>query len=183
MERLRSRQQTKNDDGFRRRVHSPISTPRIAEGFRPHPSLRLHGQLSTIGIHETVSSAVANGTGRSDEGCCANELDVAVRDLSCPNDRHREADRSTDHLEISFPILLRYIVATLPNSSSTDVPVHAGADVFLSPIGPSSTSLNMQQQFAEDLDEASWLALRFRSSSIETLRPVTTSTRIPVLSP
>ena len=57
----------RDDDGFRRRVHSPIPAPRAPEGFCPHPALRLHGQLPTIRIHGTLPSVVGNGAGRSVE--------------------------------------------------------------------------------------------------------------------
>jgi Putative transposase len=59
---LRWRQQDENDDGHRRRVHSALPASRLAEGIRPHPSLRRHGQLPTIRIDRFVPKVARNDT-------------------------------------------------------------------------------------------------------------------------
>jgi hypothetical protein len=129
-----------------------------------------------------VSSVVGNGAGRTVRGSYDNERDSLVPHLSCPDDGYREAHRGADRVEIRFALLLRYLLAPMPHSSLTDVPLHAGANVYLDLKNQSQSTLNMKQRLSQEPDEPSQIyGLPVARQHDLKLQPCVTGTRSLVL--
>jgi hypothetical protein len=80
-------------------------------------------------------------------------------------------------------MLLEYVVAPAQHLSLTDMLLHVGADVCLQRSNRPQLNLNRGSHCPANHATLPQIALRFRSPSLDPFRPVTTSTRIPVLSP
>ena len=79
-------------------------------------------------------------------------------------------------------MLCRYVVGKIPNRTD-DVLPHAHADVRLHAPGPSPSPLIERLQLSETHKSMLRIRLRRPRSALITYLPVTTSTRIPLLSP
>ncbi len=180
---LRAWQQIKNDDGFRRRVHPPLPPPRAAERFCPHPTFRFHGERTTFRIHGTLSSFVRNGVDRSSRGSPCERLGRVMSRLSDPDEGHREADRCADRMELHFHMLCRYVVAEIPVTHFPDVLAHAAAHVCLDLKNASKSSLDPHRRLSKTAAPEPTLLVATPPLALVESRPVTISTRIPVLSP
>jgi hypothetical protein len=182
LEGLRSRKCATHDDPFRTGVYSPVLAARAPEALCPHPTLRLHGQLPAFHFVPTLSSTVENGAGSSFTGNRSGNFGAGVSYLSDAIDCRREINGRSDCLEIRFEMLCRYVVGKIPNRTD-DVLPHALGDVRLHAPGPSRSRLIDRQQLSKTHQWTPRIRLRRRRSALVTYLPVTTSTRIPVLSP
>ena len=129
-----------------------------------------------------MSPAVANGPGPSFTGNGFGNFGAVVSYLSDANDCRREIDGSSDCLEIRFEMLCRYVVGKIPNRTD-DVLTHADGDVRLHAADPSRSRLNIRQQLSKTHEWTPRIRLRRCLSALVTVLPVTTSTRISLLSP
>jgi hypothetical protein len=107
---------------------------------------------------------------------------AVVSDLSDAIDCRREIDLSPDCLEIRFEMLCRYVVGKIPDRTD-DVLLHADGDMRLHGAGPSRSRLNIRQQLSKTHHRTSRIRLRRCLSALFTYLPVTSSNRIPLLSP
>src|SRR5438309_1144870 len=90
---------------------------------------------------------------------------------------------SGDDVEIRFQMFLRYFVAQILNRSHCDVPAHVCADVCSILVGVSDGEVQTVTSTSKNETLVRAIPLRQRSSTLGGLHPVTTSTRIPLLSP
>src|SRR5205809_293497 len=93
----------------------------------------------------------------------------------------RETHCVSDPLEIQM--FSRYLVADIPKRHCHDVFLHADADVSLHPINPSLSSPLFQQRQAKTDAPSPHIPFRSTLYALVGSLPVTTSTRISVLSP
>src|ERR1051326_7047303 len=100
-----------------------------------------------------------------------------------PHDYRRKVDCYSDDVEIRFEMFLRYLVALILNRSLSDVLRHIRADVCLQPIYALSANRKFAALSTKILLRSLQITLRRRSLALGAPPPVTTSTRIPVLSP
>jgi hypothetical protein len=161
---------------------SPLPAARAPEELRPHPALRLHGQLSTFHVVRTLPPAVENGAGSSSPGNGFDNFGAVVYYLSDAIDCCREIDGGSDCLAIRFEMLCRYVVGEIPNRTD-DVRLHADGEVRLHAAGPLRSCLNTQQKLSHTHDSSSRIRLRLRFAPISVPLPATRSTRKLLLSP
>jgi len=182
LEGLRSRQQTAQNDRFSRGVHPTFSPARRAEGFCSHSPFWVHGELPTIPIARVVPETFRHDAGGPANRNRFNQSDLVVLTLSGTHDRDRSAHSGSDHVEIPFEMFLRYIVGPIP-MDPLDVQRHVYAEVYSMGdtlpiprrrIGPQSPNSHAHHPYTH---------LRQRSSALDASHHVTTSTRIPLLSP
>ena len=102
--------------------------------------------------------------------------------VSGASDRHPKTDRCPTILEILIEQLRRLVIARLSFQPS-DVLSHAVVDVCFHPKIRVQSSFNIDEQLSPDRGPLLQMAFRCRLSALETCRPVTTSNRIPLLSP
>src|SRR5262245_52415586 len=98
-------------------------------------------------------------------------------DYRCKTDCH-----SVD-VEIPFEMFLRYLVAPILNRSLSDVLPHIRADVCLHPRLTISHPIVFGASSPKHPTVRLHLTLRRPTLALGAPRPVTTSTRIPILSP
>jgi hypothetical protein len=183
LEGLRARQQTTADDGFRRRVHSAISGARSAKRIRSYPSFRFHGECQPVCIAGTVSTIVEHGAGDLINGCCVRSFGPVLSQLSWTSDSRGTIYGGPVDVEICFRMFFRYVVACNPNLVCFVVLWHIHADVcslsfVMQPLVHGSGRSHAKSQL-----QRVHIIRRGRLFGLDALHLVSTSTRIPLVSP
>ncbi len=175
-------QQTKEDDRFGRRVYSAIPAPRVTEGFRTHPTLRLYGQRPSIRLHETLSAVVGNGTHCSFTGRFFNAFGLVMSCLSSSDGFRGEIKCGTDCVAFPYPNPARYVLVSIPHRSRWTCS-RTPAPTCLHLSNRTLSSVIRQTNIHSNRDGTPHLRTRCKSLPLQSSRPVTISTRILVLSP
>jgi len=183
LEGLRARQQTTADDGFRRRVHSAISGARSAKRIRSYPSFRFHGECQPVCIAGTVSTIVEHGAGDLFDRCCARSLRPVLSQLSWTYVCHGTIYGRPVDVEICFGMFFRYFVACNQNSVCFVVLWHIYADVCLHAFVSQPRVHGSSRSQAKHQPNRVHIIHRDRFLGLDTLHLVSTSTRIPLVSP
>src|SRR5436190_15454269 len=95
--------------------------------------------------------------------------------LSSTHGDCRDTHCGSDPLEIRFEMFSRYLVADIPNRNCHDVFPHAGADVSLQPINPSSSSPAFRQRHPKTDAPSPHIPFRRTLSALVGSLPVTTA--------
>ena len=183
LEGLRAGQQTTADDGVRRRVHSAISGARSAKRIRSYPSFRFHGECTPVCIAGTVSTIVEHGAGDLFDRCCVRPFRLVLSQLSWTYDCRGTIYGSPVDVEICFGMFFRYFVACNPNLFCFVVLWHIYADVCPLSLVTQSLVHGSSRFHAKHQLKRVHIIRRDRLLGLDVLHLVSTSTRIPVVSP
>jgi hypothetical protein len=179
---LRAWQQTKEDDCFSRRVHSAIPATRVTERFRTHPTLRLYGQRSSIRLHGTLSAIVGNGTHCSVTGRLLNAFGMVLSRLSSSDDFRSEIECGADCMAFPYPSPARYVLVSMPHRSRWTCN-RTPAPTCLQLSNRTLSSFIQATNIQAKRDRNRHFRIRCEPLPLQPSRPVTTPTRILVLSP
>src|SRR5215831_444147 len=182
LERLSTRQRATHDDHFRRSIYPSFPDARAPEKICPNPPLRLYGQPSALDIIRSLSSTVGYGARRF-IGNGFNSFGAVMSDLPGSINCGRETHCGSDYVAICFEMLFRYLVGETPNRQRYDVSLHACVDVSVYLRRASLSRPHFHQPLSRPRNSYPRIRLRRPLFTLAALRPVKTSTRIPVLSP
>ena len=179
---LRAWQQTKEDDCVGRRVYSAIPAPRITERFRTHPTLRLYGQRPSSRLHGTLSAVVGNGTDCSFTRRFFNAFGLVMSCLSSSDGFRGEIKCSTDCVAFPYSSPYRYVLVRNPHRCRWTCR-RTPAPTCLHLSNRTLSSFIREMNIHKKRGRNPQFRIRCGSLPLQSSRPVTTSTRIPVLSP
>ena len=171
-------------DSFSGRVHSPIPGARSTERIRADPSFWVHGQCTAFGVIGSLPPTLANGASDLFNRFNGRSFRLVLSQLSRAHGCCGEIYCGrTIHAEVGSKMSSRYVVASDQNPRPLVVPRHI--DEYVCP------PLNPPTSFNRGFGPST---VQYRSEPVQSLRrdqlrgrrdprSLTTSTRIPLLSP